>query len=91
MSCRMLKNGKCRRGLFGGSPTESDCASCEWYEGPMRGAGDLVAKAAKVTGINKAVQKITKGDCGCGKRRAKLNDAIPFGGNDAEPNHDHEK
>jgi hypothetical protein len=36
----------------------------------MRGLGDLIEKVTEKTGK----------DCGCGKRRDKLNKAIPFGG-----------
>ena len=49
----------------------------------MRGLGDLVEKVTSKTGIKAVVDKISKvtgKDCGCGKRRDKLNKAVPFGG-----------
>ncbi len=49
----------------------------------MRGMGDLVERITEKTGIKAVVDKVaekTGKDCGCGKRRDKLNKAIPFGG-----------
>ena len=48
----------------------------------MRGMGDLVERNTEKTGIKAVVDKVaekTGKDCGCGKRRDKLNKAIPFG------------
>lgn len=53
------------------------CETCEHYRGPSRGLGDVVAKVAESTGMA-AVVKAVAGDCGCGKRRAALNRAVPF-------------
>jgi hypothetical protein len=47
----------------------------------MQGVGDLVEAAAKLTGIKAATQAISKAtgrDCGCAKRRDKLNQLMPF-------------
>ncbi len=52
-------------------------------EYPMRGLGDLIEKVTKKTGVKWVVDKVAKKtgkDCGCGKRRDKLNQAVPFGG-----------
>jgi len=44
-----------------------------------RGLGDTIEKITKVTGIKKVVNKITgKKDCGCGKRKEKLNEIFPY-------------
>lgn len=43
----------------------------------IHGAGDIVQKAAKVTGAEKAVKKFFP-DCGCWKRQKKLNKAMPL-------------
>lgn len=44
-----------------------------------RGLGDTIEKITKVTGIKKAVEKISNGkDCGCGKRRDTLNRIFPY-------------
>tara|TARA_R100001463_G_scaffold11755_3_gene32779 strand:- start:2428 stop:2586 length:159 start_codon:yes stop_codon:yes gene_type:complete len=43
-----------------------------------RGLGDSVAKFTKATGIKKVVDKVTKGDCGCNKRRDTLNRMFPY-------------
>ena len=52
----------------------------------LRGVGDVVEIAARMTGVKAAVQvveKITGKPCGCEKRRDKLNKMIPFrGGSD---------
>ena len=72
-------NSMCLLGLFNTSPSEEDCKSCEKYYGPDRGLGDKISKVIKVTGIEKAVKLVSKSrDCGCGRRRAKLNKAFPF-------------
>ena len=49
--------------------------------GPIRGAGDLVEAVTKATGVKAAVEAVAKAtgtDCGCGRRRDKLNELIPF-------------
>ena len=46
-----------------------------------KGLGDTVAKITKATGIKKVVDtasKIVKKDCGCKKRKEKLNKAFPY-------------
>ena len=41
--------------------------------------GDTIEKITEVTGIKKAVEKITgDNDCGCGKRKEKLNKILPY-------------
>lgn len=47
----------------------------------MNGLGDVVEAAAKATGVKAVVDKIsevTGKDCGCGKRKEALNEAVPF-------------
>ena len=47
----------------------------------VQGLGDLVEAVTTVTGIKaatEAVAKATGKDCGCGKRRDKLNELMPF-------------
>jgi hypothetical protein len=43
-----------------------------------RGLGDTVDKFTTATGIKAIVKKAAKGDCGCEKRRNKLNDLFPY-------------
>ena len=44
-----------------------------------KGLGDTIEKITEVTGIKKAVEKITgDNDCGCGKRKEKLNKILPY-------------
>jgi len=47
-----------------------------------RGLGDTVAKITRVTGIDRlakaAAHALGMPDCGCGKRQAKLNIAVPY-------------
>ena len=47
----------------------------------MKGAGDAIEAFTKATGIKAAVEAVAKAtgtDCGCGRRRDKLNKLIPF-------------
>lgn len=47
-----------------------------------RGLGDTIEKITTRTGIKAVVDKISKAtgkDCGCSKRRDKLNKAFPYG------------
>ena len=48
----------------------------------INGLGDVVAKVAKMTSINKVVKFVTKVtgkyDCGCKKRQDALNKKFPF-------------
>jgi len=49
------------------------------------GLGDSVEKFTKATGIKKVVEKIaekTGKDCGCNKRKEKLNKMFPYGKKD---------
>lgn len=76
--CMFMDDGTCRLKLFNGTPTEDDCASCSSYSGKDRGLGDKVHRVLKNTGVQGLVKKVTKNrDCGCGKRRARLNEAFP--------------
>ena len=43
-----------------------------------RGLGDTVEKITKATGIKKIADSVTKGDCGCAKRRDTLNRIFPY-------------
>ena len=47
----------------------------------MDGLGDLVEAVTTVTGVKaatEAVAKVTGKDCGCKRRRDKMNEAFPF-------------
>ena len=47
-----------------------------------RGLGDSIEKFTKATGIKKAVDYVsekTGKDCGCSKRKAKLNERFSYG------------
>ena len=49
----------------------------------MDGLGDLVEAVTTATGIKRAVEtvaKVTGKDCGCARRRDKMNRLIPFRG-----------
>ena len=51
----------------------------------IHGLGDLIEAATEATGIKKAVETVAKArgkDCGCQRRRDKLNKMIPFRGAD---------
>ena len=43
-----------------------------------KGLGDSIEKFTKATRIKHLVEKITKGDCGCDKRKKNLNKKFPY-------------
>lgn len=47
-----------------------------------KGLGDSIAKITEATGLDKAADKAAKAmgmsDCGCNKRRQKLNKLFPY-------------
>lgn len=43
-----------------------------------KGLGDTIEKITEATGIKKAVEFIAGEDCGCDKRREKLNKMFPY-------------
>ncbi len=43
-----------------------------------KGLGDTIEKIAEATGIKKIVKKIAGDDCGCNKRKEKLNKILPY-------------
>ena len=80
MKCDHHNGEGCSLGLFGGRPSPGVCATCDQYQGKPRGIGDIVQKVAEKTGVKAVVEKVAGKDCGCGRRRDKLNKAVPFGG-----------
>jgi hypothetical protein len=54
------------------------CHNCELYEPHGVGLGDMVEKVISVATLGRAeriARRVTRGDCGCAKRRAALNRA----------------
>ncbi len=49
---------------------------------PSEGLGDTVAKVTNALGIDKLAERVAqlagKEDCGCNKRREKLNELFPY-------------
>lgn len=49
---------------------------------PSQGLGDTIAKITHATGLDVVADKVAKAmgkkDCGCNKRREKLNNLVPF-------------
>ena len=43
-----------------------------------KGLGDSIEKLTETTGIKKLVQSVVK-DCGCNRRKEKLNKMFPYG------------
>lgn len=43
-----------------------------------KGLGDSIEKITEATRIKQLVEKVTKGDCGCNKRKDKLNKMFPY-------------
>ena len=80
-----MRDGECTHALalplYGARPSAGVCRVCEHYDGPARGAGDVVEKVARWTGAKAAVRALetaTGRKCGCAGRRADLNRRIPF-------------
>ena len=80
-----MLEGRCTHGLalplYGDRPSKGVCRVCAHYDGPARGAGDIVERVARCTGIKtaaKVVERVTGKPCGCDARRAALNSEIPF-------------
>jgi hypothetical protein len=78
-------DGRCTHGLalplYGELPSKGVCGICAHYDGPARGLGDVVERAARVTGVRrivKTVEQLTGKPCGCASRQADLNRRIPF-------------
>lgn len=71
--CGGFGNGCCRAGKYYRPTFEVCLTKCTAYDGPPRGAGDLLAKAIK---------KVTNGKVtpcgGCEERMLDFNRAIPF-------------
>jgi len=67
----------CLHPRFAGDTDDSRCEACDGYEGRARGLGDLVASVTKAIGIDSVVKAVAP-ECGCAKRRAALNAAVPF-------------
>lgn len=74
MTCKNHNGRGCSLGLFGGKPSPGVCETCTRYQGRPRGLGDVIHAAAKATGLDRLAPK----GCGCSKRRAALNDSVPF-------------
>jgi hypothetical protein len=83
MSCEHWKDNRCTEPaairLHGARPSPGCCARCPHYRGPDRGLGDLVHRMAAASGVKRVVERAVGGSCAsCAKRRASLNDSIPF-------------
>jgi hypothetical protein len=81
--CKYWVEGCTHKDLpHGARPSAGVCRrACEVYEGPDRGLGDTVARFTRVTGIAGVVERAAKAvgkDCGCGKRRARLNEVVSY-------------
>lgn len=77
MKCVHLVGYDCSLGLCGGRPARACCFQCDRYDGPARGAGDLVRKVTEATGIHAIVSKVAGTDCGCTQRQQALNRLLP--------------
>lgn len=73
LSCAHMHEKECTHALalplYGAFPSAGICNQCKHYEGPVRGAGDVVHAVTTATGIARVV-----GSCGaCAERRVALN------------------
>jgi hypothetical protein len=58
-----------------------DCPLGKHEVPPSRGLGDTIAKVAHALGADKAAhvfERLSGRECGCGKRREKLNDIVRY-------------
>ena len=78
VECGVPGGGCCTERHFGGQPSLGVCRACPHYDGPPRGAGDVVAAITVATGIAAVVKAVAGNDCGCAQRQQMLNDKIPF-------------
>lgn len=85
MTCRNHKAGECVHpeavAAYGSRPSAGICGICPHYDGPPRGAGDIVHSVAVATGIAAAaafIERKTGKPCGCAERRAALNASLPL-------------
>jgi hypothetical protein len=82
VNCRHHVGGECTNSLVlpvvGPHPSDGICRHCDHYDGPPRGAGDVVAIVTAFTGIDRAVKATVGKNCGCAERRAALNRALPL-------------
>ena len=76
--CKKWNGSACTIGNHDGKPTPTECMRCDDYEGKSRGPGDLAERVFKATGVHqaaKAWERTTGKDCGCSKRRDRMNGA----------------
>jgi hypothetical protein len=62
----------CGLGRYAGTVSAGVCARCQKYDGPARGAGDVLANAIKA-----ATFGLVKPCGGCGSRQVALNQLLP--------------
>lgn len=51
------------------------------YRSKSKGLGDTIEKITRVTGVKKVVEAVAEAtgkDCGCNKRKEKLNELFPY-------------
>lgn len=73
MTCTHLNTaGLCKNRYPGVRVNPVMCGACPSYNGPARGAGDVIADAIKFASLG-----IIKPCGGCGKRRAWVNERLP--------------
>ena len=68
-NCKHRSSSSCNLGLYGGKPTGVECNGCDQNRGRPRGLGDVIHKAAELTGLD----KLAPDGCGCSGRRDRLN------------------
>lgn len=80
MTCRHRTPRSWCLNVLVAQPVTNDraCAVCPHYDGPARGAGDVVHRVLERTGVAKVVKALTRKGCNCATRRAALNSAIPL-------------
>ena len=82
-NCKHRIGPFCHLGYFDGRPSSQDCFGCDSYSGRSRGMGDRLAKFFKLLRIERVFllwSKKSGKPCGCKKRQARLNRAMPTKG-----------
>jgi hypothetical protein len=79
MRCRHLtRYSECSLGKAPIWSLPMACDSCQSYEGPRRGLGDVVHGVIKVLRLDRIAFRFRRSECGCGRRRSFLNRMMPF-------------
>jgi len=70
----------CGAAKHGGFPSLVQCKKCKHFQHTIKGLGDRVERLAARSGVARGVEAISRKtgkDCGCNRRKEKLNQLFP--------------